>query len=135
MYQALGYLTRGTGQWQIPNASSDIVSVMGHLYRQCMGGGPVVDSSQYPTNPFPNSLSASADYPPYLGLLVPTSGQSIPYRGTSLAFHDQGFSNNVALPTPSENVTISGSPYCRYVHFVSGGDIGREFIGFVKGPE
>ena len=38
--------------------------------------------------PFRTSLSASADYPPYLGLLVPTSGQSIPYRGTSMAFHD-----------------------------------------------
>ena len=113
MFQALGYVTRGTGEWQIPNASATVEPGLGYKYRQTMGGGPVLDA-QYPLNPFPVSITNWSGYPPYLGAILPAASQSIPYRVTSMAFYDQGFSNNVALPTSTGNVTIQGSTYATY---------------------
>jgi C1A family cysteine protease len=112
MYQTLGYVTRGTGQWHIPNASHEQVA-SGPRYQQTMGGGPVLDS-QNPLNPFPVSIANSGEYPAYLGPLVPPAGQTIPYRITAMAFYDQGFSNNVPLPQSTGNVTIQGSTYAAY---------------------
>ena len=105
MYQALGYVTRGTGEWQIPNASQDVLSGLRYKFRQTMGGGPVLDA-QYPLNPFPVSVTNWSGYPPYLGAILPVSSQSIPYRVTSMAFYDQGYSNNIDLPTSTGNVTF-----------------------------
>ena len=113
MFQALGYVTRGTGEWQIPNASHDVLPGLGFKYRQTMGGGPVADV-QYPLNPFPVSVTNWSGYPPYLGAILPAPSQSIPYRVTSMSFYDQGFSNNVHLPASTGNVTIDGDTYATY---------------------
>lgn len=112
IYQTLGYVTRGTGQWQIPNAPQDQVAE-GYKFQQVMGGGPVLDS-QNPLNPFPVSITNDSGYPSYLGSLVPPASQSIPYRVTSMAFYDQGFSNNVLLPQKSGTVTIQNTTYDTY---------------------
>lgn len=112
MYQTLGYVTRGTGQWQIPNAPQDQVAE-GYKFQQVMGGGPVLDS-QNPLNPFPVSITNSSGYPSYLGPLVPPASQSIPYRVTSMTFYDQGFSNNIHLPPKTGTVTIQNTTYDTY---------------------
>ncbi|MEI8292492.1 MAG: autotransporter domain-containing protein, partial [bacterium] len=113
IYQTLGYVTRGNGQWHIPNANPEIIPGVGYRYQQTMGGGPIFDS-QYPINPFPVTVTNSSGYPPYLGPLVPAASQSSPYRVATMSLYDQGFSNNVALPVPSGNVTIGGTTYDTY---------------------
>jgi hypothetical protein len=106
-YQALGYVTRGSGQWQVPGTSTEVIPGVGFRYQQTMGGGPVLDS-QNPLNPFPASISERSGYPAYLGSLVPPANQPIAYRVGSMRFHDQGYSNNVPFPSPTGTTTLNG---------------------------
>jgi len=106
-YQALGYVTRGRGQWQVPAAPQDVIPGEGFRYQQTMGGGPVLDS-QNPLNPFPTSISEFSGYPSYLGPLVPPADQPIAYRVGAMRIHDQGYSSNVPFPTSSGTTTFGG---------------------------
>jgi C1A family cysteine protease len=111
LYQTLGYVTRGTGQWQIPNATRERVAG-GFRFQQTMGGGPVFNS-QNPLNPFPVSITGRG-YPAYLGSLVPPASQVIPYRVSSMSIYEQGFANNVPLPPKTGTVTIGQATYDTY---------------------
>ena len=99
-YQALGYATRGQGQWAIPGVSPSSTT---HI--TTMGGGPVLDS-QNSQNPFPSVLQNNS--PANIGYLIPPASQTPAYAVTSVTMYDQGFSNNVALPSP---ITPGGSNY------------------------
>jgi len=119
MYQSLGYLTRGSGAWQIPNAPHGADA---DKFIQIMSGGPVL-VSQDPLNIFPESIVTRTPqsptnpngYPPNLSPLVPPPNQAAAFKVTSMTFYDQGFSNNVALPAVSGNVTIDGTNYDTYI--------------------
>ncbi|MFM8363901.1 MAG: C1 family peptidase, partial [Verrucomicrobiota bacterium] len=112
-FQALGYVTRGSGQWQVPGSPPEVIPGVAFRFQQTMGGGPVLDS-QNPLNPFPASISASSGYPSYLGPLVPPANQPIAYRVGSMLILDQGFSNNIPLPAQSGNTTIDGRTYATF---------------------
>lgn len=112
-YQALGYVTRGRGQWQIVGAPTDVVAGEGYRYQQTMGGGPVLNA-QNPLNPFPTSISESSGYPSYLGPLVPPADQPIAYRVGAMRMHDQGYSSNVPFPTPSGTTTFNSATVNTY---------------------
>lgn len=106
-YQALGYVTRGSGQWHVPGTTAEVIPGEGFRYQQTMGGGPVLDS-QNPLNPFPASISEWSGYPSYLGSLVPPSNQPIASRVGAMRFYDQGYSNNVPFPSPTGTTTLNG---------------------------
>jgi len=112
-FQALGYVTRGSGQWSVPGAPPEVIPGVGFRFQQTMGGGPVLDS-QNPLNPFPSTISAASGYPSYLGPLVPPANQPIAFRVGSMLLLDQGFSNNVPLPAPSGSVSIDGLTYATF---------------------
>jgi len=115
-YQALGYVTRGAGQWAVPNVPSNAAP---QEYQTQMGGGPVLVSSN-PNNPFPQSITEYTGHPDdfspaNLTPLLPTVvNQPIAYQVQSVVFYQQGFSNNVALPTPTGTVTYEDSTYSTY---------------------
>lgn len=117
-FQALGYVTRGSGSWQIPNAPGGVHS---GNYIQTMSGGPVLESTN-PLNVFPASIIAwqplspehPDGYPPNLAPLIPPPNQPTAFKVTAMAFYDQGFSNNVPLPASTGDVTLGGSTYSAY---------------------
>jgi C1A family cysteine protease len=119
MFQTLGYVTRGSGTWQIPNAPKGADA---GNFIQVMSGGPVL-ISQNPLNVFPESIvvgnpqspSDPNGYPANLSPLIPPAGQPLAFKVTAMTFYDQGFSNNVALPTASGTVTIDSVEYNTYV--------------------
>ncbi|MFM8981659.1 MAG: C1 family peptidase, partial [Spartobacteria bacterium] len=112
-FQALGYVTRGSGIWPAPGAPPEVLPGVGFRFQQTMGGGPVLDS-QNPTNPFPKTISNFSGYPAYLGQLVPSANQPIAFRVGSMSILDQGFSNNVPLPPQTGNATIDGRTYATF---------------------
>lgn len=118
MGQALGYLTRGQGQWTIPNVPIDSHTGLPDTtkYISQMGGGIVLDSASVsPSNAFPVSISQdSGQWPANLGSLIPPADQTPAYRLTQAIMLDQGFGSNVALPSASGNVTLSGYTYNTY---------------------
>lgn len=99
-YQALGYATRGQGQWAIPGISPTSTTKI-----TTMGGGPVLNS-QNSLNPFPTVLQNNA--PTNIGNLIPPANQTPAYTVTGVTLYQQGFSNNVALPAP---ITPGGNEY------------------------
>jgi len=119
MYQSLGYLTRGSGAWQIPNAPHGADA---DKFIQVMSGGPVL-VSQDPLNVFPESIATWSPqsptnpngYPPNLSPLIPPPNQPAAFKVTAMTLYQQGFSNNVALPAVSGNVTIDGTNYDTYI--------------------
>ena len=97
-YMALGYATRGAGQWTIPGSYNPATHVT------TFGGGPVSNSS--PANAFPaaiaNYTGNDADFTPNpITPLLPPVNQPTAWRVTNVAIYDQGFSSNVVLPSPS----------------------------------
>lgn len=111
MYQSLGYLTRGRGSWQIPNAPADATKFI-----QLMSGGPVFDSAPVsPSNAFPAVISEDNNgWSSNLGQYIPPTNQPLAYRVTSLQMLDQGFGGNTALPTPSGTKDIGGTTYSTF---------------------
>jgi hypothetical protein len=99
-YQALGYATRGSGQWAIPGAPSPTSD-----YLSTMGGGVVLNSAN-PLNPYPAILDSST--PANIGAYVPPAQQTVAYQTRQVVMFQQGFSNNVALPSP---ITPGGDTY------------------------
>lgn len=108
-YQALGYVTRGAGEWTIPGTSHRNPNE----YITQMGGGPVLDSAQ-PNNAFPSSIANSSGYPSNLSSLLPQANQPQAYKVTAVVMFDQGFSNNVNLPSPTGTVTLQQTTYSTY---------------------
>lgn len=94
-YQAMGYVTRGQGSWNIPGVPSPTSD-----YITQMGGG-VVLNSQNPLNNFPASLEST--YPANLTNpnVIPPAEQTVAFQTRTVTFLQQGFSTNVALPTPT----------------------------------
>ncbi|MFZ4598001.1 MAG: lectin like domain-containing protein [Terrimicrobiaceae bacterium] len=115
-FQALGYVTRGAGQWTIPNVPSGAAP---QEYQTQMGGGPVLVSSNS-NNPFPQSITEYTGHPDdfspaNLTSLLPTVvNQPTAYQVQSVVFYQQGFANNVALPTSTGTVTYQDSTYSTY---------------------
>jgi len=98
-YMALGYVTRGSGQWTIPGSYNPATHVT------TFGGGPVSTTSST-ANVFPTSISTytgnDADFTPNpITPLLPPVNQPTAWRVTNVAIYDQGFPSNVALPSPS----------------------------------
>ena len=108
-YQALGYVTRGSGQWAIPTPyllPSSVPAVT------TFGGGPVANAADA-LNTFPTQISTYQGSPASFPInpltpLVPPVNQPTSWRVTNVSILDQGFSNNVKLPTPSGTVAIGG---------------------------
>jgi len=114
MGQALGYLTRGQGVWNIPNVPIDPGTGQPNVnYISQMGGGVVLDSAPVsPSNAFPLSISQNDNgWPSNLSGLIPPANQVPAYRVTQAIMLDQGFGTNVALPAASGSVTIDGTTY------------------------
>lgn len=99
-YQAMGYVSRGQGQWAVPGVSANSTTNI-----TTFGGGPVFNS-QNPLNPFPVVFDTST--PANIGNLIPPANQTPAYLVTSVTMYDQGFNNNVPLPTP---ISPGGSDY------------------------
>ena len=103
-YMALGYVTRGAGQWTIPGNHDPSQEVT------LFGGGPVSNAAD-PANVFPASISNyngddALFTPNPITPLLPPVNQPTAWRVTNVTILDQGFSNNVDLPSPSGTVTI-----------------------------
>lgn len=98
-YQTLGYLTRGQGSWSIPNVPSPSAN-----YVTTMGGGPVTVTGTL--NEFPPVLVNTS--PDNLGQLLPPASQTPAWQTRQVVLLEQGFSNNVKLPSP---ITPGGSDY------------------------
>lgn len=99
-YQALGYATRGQGNWAIPFVASNSTTNITE-----MGGGPVLNSGNA-LNPFPAILQTHS--PANIGYLVPPPNQTQAFLARSIRMWDQGYSNNVPLPPP---IHPGGSTY------------------------
>lgn len=113
-YQALGYVTRGSGEWTIPS-SYTLAAWSPNV--TTFGGGPVL--VQGDENAFPSGISTYegpiADFSPSpLTTLLPVVDQPTAWRVTNVSILDQGFSNNVHLPTVSGSVAIGGQQYFTY---------------------
>lgn len=105
-YQTMGYLTRGQGAWSIP----DVPAVDPQNSISTMGGGPVLVSGSL--NAFPAVLVDSS--PANIADLLPAADQTPAFQTRGVTFLDQGFSNNVPLPTPHGTISIGGSTYSKY---------------------
>jgi len=111
-YMALGYTTRGAGQWTIPGIRDPATHVT------TFGGGPVSNAADL-ANIFPAVISSytgnDADFTPNpITPLLPPVNQSTAWRVTNVTILDQGFSNNVGLPNPTGTVKIDGQHYLTY---------------------
>ena len=96
-YQALGYVTRGEGDWEVPGVNPSNTNII-----TTMGGGPVLDSSPVtPSNAFPSVFDNST--PSYIGNLIPPVSQTPAFQALGVTLFDQGFSSNVPLPTATTN--------------------------------
>jgi len=119
-YMALGYVTRGSGLWNIPgtwNAATHVTT---------LGGGPVSNAAN-PLNPFPSSISNYSgndnDFTPNpLTPLLPPTDQPTAWRATKVSILDQGFPSNVALPTPTGTESIGGTSYNTYSYTLGAAD-------------
>jgi hypothetical protein len=114
-YMALGYTTRGAGQWTIPGSYNPTTHVT------TFGGGPVSNTNA--ANVFPSQISNytgnDADFTPNpITPLLPPVNQPTASRVTNVAIFDQGFSNNVVLPSPSGT---SGG-YVQYTYSLGAAD-------------
>ena len=105
-YQTMGYLTRGQGAWAIPN----VPATNPQNYISTMGGGPVLISGT--VNAFPHVLQNSS--PANIADLLPAAGQTPAFQTRGVTFLDQGFSNNIPLPTPHGSTKIDGTWYSKY---------------------
>ncbi len=105
-YQTMGYLTRGQGAWSIP----DVPAANPQNFIATMGGGPVLVSGT--VNAFPAVLVNSS--PANIADLLPAANQTPAFQTRGVTFFDQGFSNNVPLPTPHGTITIGGNEYSKY---------------------
>lgn len=116
-YEALGYLTRGSGQWTIPGNPDAQTQVT------TFGGGPVSNTNR--ANRFPEAI-ASPGSPPYPSDLIkqylPPVDQATAWRVTNVAMLDQGFSNNVPLPEHTGKVTIDDLEYRTYSYTLGAAD-------------
>lgn len=92
-YQALGYMTRGSGAWAIPAVPPSAANHIG-----TMGGGVVLNSAN-PANAYPAIFDSST--PANIGYLIPPAQQAVAFQARAVVMLDQGFSNNVALPAPT----------------------------------
>jgi C1A family cysteine protease len=119
-YMALGYVTRGSGLWTIPGNDNPATHVT------TLGGGPVSNAAN-PANVFPSVISNydgnDNDFVPNpLTPLLPPTNQPTAWRATKVSILDQGFSTNVALPTPTGTESIGGSSYHTYSYTLGAAD-------------